>query len=194
MNEKWLQSIIRDDPVIGSNTRGTISFATDGPDTRSTQVKALNRLITLGKWLFKAGSTHIYTCDHYHLKIKVNHCNFQLFINYGNNSRLDKLGFAPFGEVITGLEVAIDTNDIFSARYLKTRTICENMWNISQHIRLCHNKWNMLKRMYVPLLHLCMFCCMCAFLVAFCLFVCVFFFVFFFLDSVCLFWSSLLLH
>ena len=108
MNEKWLHSIIRDDPVVGSNTRGTISFATDGPDTRTSQVKALH-------------------CNHYHLKIKVNHCHCQLFINYGNNSRLDKLGFAPFGEVITGLEVAIDTNDIFSARYLKTRTICENM-------------------------------------------------------------------
>ena len=38
----WLHSVIKDDPVVGSNTRGTISFATDGPDTRTSQVKALD--------------------------------------------------------------------------------------------------------------------------------------------------------
>merc|ERR1711892_797336 len=65
-NEKWLHSPIKDDPVIGSNTRGTITFATAGPDTRTSQV----------------------------------------FINYIDNSRLDEMGFAPFGEVIEGLEIA----------------------------------------------------------------------------------------
>jgi len=29
----------------------------------------------------------------------------QLFINYGNNSRLDSMGFAPFGKVTKGMEV-----------------------------------------------------------------------------------------
>merc|ERR1712215_305568 len=37
-NDKWLHNPIKDDPVLGSNTRGTISFATAGPDTRSSQV------------------------------------------------------------------------------------------------------------------------------------------------------------
>jgi peptidyl-prolyl cis-trans isomerase A (cyclophilin A) len=29
----------------------------------------------------------------------------QLFINYGNNARLDGMGFAPFGHVVEGMEV-----------------------------------------------------------------------------------------
>merc|ERR1712008_31391 len=37
-NKKWLHNSILDDPVLGSNTRGTICFATDGPNTRTSQV------------------------------------------------------------------------------------------------------------------------------------------------------------
>ncbi len=69
--EVWRDARIPDDPVTRSNTRGMISFATSGPNSRTTQ----------------------------------------LFINFGDNSRLDSLGFAPFGEVTQGMDVV---DQIFS--------------------------------------------------------------------------------
>jgi len=38
VTKKWERSEIKDDPVRQSNTRGRITFATAGPDTRTTQV------------------------------------------------------------------------------------------------------------------------------------------------------------
>lgn len=73
---KWKDKEFADDPVKKSNTRGRISFASRGPDTRTTQ----------------------------------------LFINFGNNARLDELSFAPFAEVVEGMEVVDKINSEYGQR------------------------------------------------------------------------------
>ena len=70
LSAHWRQATIPDDPVRASNTRGMISFATAGPNTRTTQV----------------------------------------FINFGDNSSLDRMGFAPFGRVVSGMKVVDGIN------------------------------------------------------------------------------------
>ena len=65
ISAKWREANIKDDPVRQSNRRGTISFATAGANTRTTQV----------------------------------------FINFGDNSNLDGMGFSPFGKVVSGMKV-----------------------------------------------------------------------------------------
>src|SRR5262245_39387820 len=64
INAKWSGARIPDDPVKHPNSRGHVSFACAGPNTRTTQ----------------------------------------LFINYADNSRLDGMGFSPFGVVTQGME------------------------------------------------------------------------------------------
>jgi peptidyl-prolyl cis-trans isomerase A (cyclophilin A) len=66
VNAAWENAKLADDPVQGTNGRGTVCFATSGPNTRTTQ----------------------------------------LFINLGDNARLDGMGFAAFGRVVEGMDLA----------------------------------------------------------------------------------------
>jgi peptidyl-prolyl cis-trans isomerase A (cyclophilin A) len=70
ISASWRSARIKDDPVRQSNKRGYITYATSGPDSRTTQV----------------------------------------FINFDDNAGLDGQGFAPFGRVISGLDVVDKLN------------------------------------------------------------------------------------
>jgi peptidyl-prolyl cis-trans isomerase A (cyclophilin A) len=72
----WRDANLRDDRPIETNKRGRITFATAGPNTRTTQ----------------------------------------LFINFSDNSFLDSQGFAPFGEVVEGMDIV----DKINAEYGET--------------------------------------------------------------------------
>src|SRR4051812_49202774 len=65
LSPAWRSARIPDDRVAQSNKRGMITFATSGPNSRTTQV----------------------------------------FINFRDNAGLDSQGFAPFGQVISGMDV-----------------------------------------------------------------------------------------
>jgi len=70
LNAVWSEANITDDPTTQSNKRGYVTFATRGPNTRTTQ----------------------------------------LFINFKDNSFLDSQGFAPFGQVVSGMEIVDKIN------------------------------------------------------------------------------------
>jgi peptidyl-prolyl cis-trans isomerase A (cyclophilin A) len=72
----WRDANLPDDPAKQSNKRGYITFATAGPDTRTTQV----------------------------------------FINFKDNGFLDSQGFAPFGEVVSGMEFVDKINAEYQER------------------------------------------------------------------------------
>jgi peptidyl-prolyl cis-trans isomerase A (cyclophilin A) len=66
VQDAWSNALLKDDPVRHRNMRGSVAFASRGPNTRTTQV----------------------------------------FINLTDSSALlDRLGFAPVGEVTSGMDV-----------------------------------------------------------------------------------------
>ena len=73
LSARWRAASIPDDAVTQSNKRGMITFATAGPNTRTTQV----------------------------------------FINFADNTNLDGMGFAPFGRIVSGMNVV----DALNAEY-----------------------------------------------------------------------------
>ena len=86
---KWRDNTIKDDAVTQSNKRGTITFATAGPNSRTTQV----------------------------------------FINLGNNANLDSMGFAPFGEVVEGMDVVEKFNSEYADRPTSTQMQIQTQGN-----------------------------------------------------------------
>jgi peptidyl-prolyl cis-trans isomerase A (cyclophilin A) len=76
VNKVWKDANLKDDPVTQSNKPGYITFATAGPNTRTTQ----------------------------------------LFISYGTNTFLDSQGFAPFGQVTSGMDVVKKLNSEYGER------------------------------------------------------------------------------
>lgn len=89
VSREWQDKVIPDDPVKTSNQRGTISFATSGPNSRTTQV----------------------------------------FINFVDNSRLDGMGFSPFGVVVEGMDVVDSLNGEYGERTTQTQGQIQMMGN-----------------------------------------------------------------
>lgn len=67
---QWRGRNLRDDPVLVTNSRGTLSFATGGPNTRTTQV---GKNVFLSLW--EREREREIQDDHYQLRLRmINRC------------------------------------------------------------------------------------------------------------------------
>jgi peptidyl-prolyl cis-trans isomerase A (cyclophilin A) len=92
INAAWRNRRIADDRTRQSNTRGRVSFASGGPNTRTVQ----------------------------------------LFINFGDNHRLDSTatgGYPPIGEVISGMEVVDSLNNEYGGAPSNNQSRIERQGN-----------------------------------------------------------------
>jgi len=87
INAEWDKKVIPDDPVVESNKRGRVTFATSGAHARTSQI----------------------------------------FINLSDNPNLDTMyqSFAPFGEVVEGMEVVDAINSEYGERPQQERIMQE---------------------------------------------------------------------
>jgi peptidyl-prolyl cis-trans isomerase A (cyclophilin A) len=76
VHAEWEKKRLKDDKVTQTNKRGYLTFATSGPNSRTTQ----------------------------------------LFINLKDNAFLDRSGFSPFAQVISGMDHVDDINPEYGER------------------------------------------------------------------------------
>jgi cyclophilin family peptidyl-prolyl cis-trans isomerase len=87
VQQTWKHEILNDDPVLETNRRGTMTYATSGKNTRTTQ----------------------------------------LFINTNKkaegNKFLDKQGFAPFAQVLEGMEFVDQINKEYGEKPVQGKIV-----------------------------------------------------------------------
>ncbi len=89
VSSAWRDARIPDDTGKQSNKPGYLTFATSGPNSRTTQI----------------------------------------FINYGDNARLDAMGFPPIGQVVEGMDVLNSLYKIYGETPSRSQMQIQTMGN-----------------------------------------------------------------
>jgi peptidyl-prolyl cis-trans isomerase A (cyclophilin A) len=105
VSKVWETRRIDDDPVVMSNLRGTLTYASAGPGTRTTQ----------------------------------------LFINFVDNTALDKSGFSPVGVVVEGMDVVDRISGVHKEEPEQGRIIAEG----AAYLCATFDKLDYIKRAFI---------------------------------------------